>query len=88
MVWLQASYTPVLDARGLTVSSLAFYPNNLHPDPEQRQAANDHLRKVIVAAQKLGVEVVGTFVGRDATRSIPQNLETFREVWPPLVQLV
>jgi sugar phosphate isomerase/epimerase len=76
----------MLDAKGLTISSLAFYPNNLHPDPEQRQAANDHLRKVIVAARKLGVEVVGTFVGRDAARSIPQNLETFREVWPPLVR--
>jgi sugar phosphate isomerase/epimerase len=76
----------MLDAKGLTVSSLAFYPNNLHPDIEQRQAANDHLRTVIVAAQKLGVGIVGTFVGRDAARTIPQNLETFREVWPPLVR--
>lgn len=76
----------MLDSKGLTVSSLAFYPNNLHPDLEQREAANDHLRKVIVAAQKLGVGIVGTFIGRDAARTIPQNLETFREVWPPLVR--
>jgi sugar phosphate isomerase/epimerase len=76
----------MLDERGLTVSSLAFYPNNLHPDQEQRAEANEHLRKVIVAAQKLGVGIVGTFVGRDAARTIPQNLETFREVWPPLVR--
>ena len=23
--------------RGLTISSLAYYPNNLHPDPEHRE---------------------------------------------------
>ena len=31
------------------------------------------------------VSVVGTFVGRDQQRSVPDNLETFREIWPPLV---
>ena len=55
----------LLAARGLGISSLAYYPNNLHPDPAHRQEVNDHLRKVIDAAQLLGVEVVGTFVGND-----------------------
>lgn len=76
----------MLAARGLTISSLGFYPNNLHPDLEQRAHANDHLRKVIVAAERLGVEVVGTFIGRDPSRNVPDNLKVFAEVWPPLVK--
>jgi sugar phosphate isomerase/epimerase len=70
---------------GLEISSLAFYPNNLHPDPDQRAAANEHLRRVINAAHELEVGIVGTFVGRDQTKNVPDNFEEFRAVWPGLV---
>ena len=76
----------MLAGHGLTISALAYYPNNLDPDPERREQANEHLRKVTAAAPKLGVEVVGTFVGRDQERSEPDNIALFREVWPPLVR--
>jgi len=76
----------MLAGKGLTVSSLAYYPNNLHPDSQERAAVNSHLKKVIDAAQLLGVGVVGTFVGNDKTKSLPENMQTFREIWPPLVQ--
>jgi sugar phosphate isomerase/epimerase len=76
----------LLASHGLTISALAYYPNNLDPDEEQREQANEHLRRVIEAAPKLGVEVVGTFVGRDRTRSEPDNLEVFDRVWPQLVE--
>jgi sugar phosphate isomerase/epimerase len=76
----------VLDRYGLAISSLAYYPNNLDPDKEARQAANDHLRKVVEAAQRLQVETVGTFVGRDQHLSVKENLEDFKLVWPPLVK--
>jgi sugar phosphate isomerase/epimerase len=76
----------MLADRGLIISSLGYYPNNLHPDPEHREQVNNHLRKVITAAQKLGVGVVGTFVGRDQTRSVPDNLATFGDVWPAIVK--
>ena len=75
----------VLDGHGLTISSLAYYPNNLHPDPGERRAANTHLRKVIDAASALGVPTVGTFVGRDPTKNVPDNLREVRKVWPRLV---
>ncbi len=75
----------VLDRHGLAISSLAYYPNNLHPDPGERRAANTHLRKVIDAASALGVPMVGTFVGRDRTKNVPDNLRGFRKVWPRLV---
>jgi sugar phosphate isomerase/epimerase len=75
----------ILARHGLEISSLAYYPNNLHPDPEQRKAANAHLRKVVAAAEKLGVPTVGTFVGRDKSKNIPDSFRDFRRVWPRLV---
>jgi sugar phosphate isomerase/epimerase len=74
-----------LERRGLSISALAFYPNPLSPDREAREAAQDHLRKVIAAAPKLGVDLVCTFAGRDRNRNLPDNLAAFREAWPPLV---
>jgi sugar phosphate isomerase/epimerase len=71
--------------RGLEISALAYYPNNLHPDDAHREQANGHLRKVVDAAGALGVGVVGTFVGNDKDRPLPENLERFRRIWPPLV---
>jgi sugar phosphate isomerase/epimerase len=32
------------------------------------------------------VAVVATFVGRDQRRSVAENLEDFKQVWPPLVR--
>jgi sugar phosphate isomerase/epimerase len=69
----------------LEISSLAYYPNNLHPDDAEREEANAHLRRVIDAAQRLGVGLVGTFAGNDKDRPLPENLRRFREIWPPLV---
>jgi sugar phosphate isomerase/epimerase len=76
----------VFERAGLEISALAYYPNNLDPDPEAREAANTHLRKVVDAAQTLGVGIVGTFVGRDKSRTISENLVEFQSVWPPLVE--
>jgi sugar phosphate isomerase/epimerase len=75
----------LLDRHGLVISSLAYYPNNLHPDDAHREEVNGHLRKVMDAAQRLDVGIVGTFVGNDKDRSLPENLERFREIWPALV---
>jgi sugar phosphate isomerase/epimerase len=74
-----------LERHGVSISALAYYPNNLHPDDAYREEVNGHLRKVIDAAQALGVEVVGTFVGNDKDRPLPENLERFRQIWPSLV---
>ena len=76
----------LLKRHGLEISALAYYPNPLDPDPAAREAASSHLERVIEAAQRLEVEVVGTFVGRDQQRSVDDNLEDFKRVWPPLVR--
>jgi sugar phosphate isomerase/epimerase len=71
---------------GLGISSLAYYPNPLHPDPEHRAAVHSHLRKVILAAEMLKIPIVGTFAGRDKHKNLPENLDQFAEAWPPLVK--
>jgi sugar phosphate isomerase/epimerase len=75
-----------LERHGLEISALAYYPNNLDPDDDAREATHAHLRKVIEAAAKLGVPTVGTFAGNDKTHPMPENLERFAELWPPLVK--
>jgi sugar phosphate isomerase/epimerase len=81
-----ASIRAMLASHGLEISALGYYPNNLHPDPTHRAAVNEHTRRVIAAARTLGVGTVCTFVGRDPSRSLPDSLAAFREVWPPLVR--
>ena len=75
-----------LDHYGLSISSLGYYPYPMDPDPEQRASVIDHLKQVILAAELLEVEVVGTFIGRDKEKNIPDNLEVFAEIWPPIVK--
>jgi sugar phosphate isomerase/epimerase len=70
---------------GLTLSSIAYYDNNLHPDPTERAAVNAHLRRCLDAAATLGIPTVGTFVGRDWTKPVKQNLAEAEEVFKPLV---
>ena len=76
----------MLDGYGLTISSLGYYPNPLHPDAEHRETVIDHLKKVIEAAEMLEVSIVGTFIGKDKNKTVPQNLEDYAKIWPPIVR--
>ncbi|GAB2826405.1 sugar phosphate isomerase/epimerase [Actinocorallia aurea] len=75
----------LMDRHGLEISSLAFYDNNLHPDPAERAAVNAHVRTCVEAAAALGVPTVGTFVGRHPGRTVAANLRDAEEVFAPLV---
>ncbi len=76
----------MLKGHGLGISSLGYYPNPLHPDPAHREMVIDHLKKVIVTAEKLEVPVVGTFVGRDKDKTLEDNWPVFEKIWPPIVK--
>lgn len=73
--------------KGVEISALAFYPNTLDGDLEKRAANVDHLKTVIRASAKLGVNLVTTFIGRDQTKTVEDNLEIVKEVWPPIIAL-
>ena len=71
---------------GVAISGLGYYPNPLAPDASEAGVYVEHLKKVILAAELLDVEVVNTFIGRDWTRSVEENWPRFQEVWPPIVE--
>jgi sugar phosphate isomerase/epimerase len=71
---------------GLTISALAYYENNLHPHERRRIQIAEHVRHNIHAAQLLGVPYVGTFIGRDPSLSVKENVALAERVLPPLVE--
>jgi len=77
----------VLCARyGVSLTALGYYPNPLDPDPAVARHCVEHLKKAIVAAEKLGLKNVNTFVGRDWTKSVDDNWPRFLKTWKPLIK--
>ena len=76
----------MLDGLGLQISSLGYYPNPLHPEADHRETVISHLKKVIEGAALLEVPIIGTFIGKDKNKTVPQNLEEYAKVWPPIVK--
>lgn len=72
--------------KNVVISSLAYYPNTMDPDLEKRAVYVDHLHKLIDASAKLGVNMVTTFVGRDPKKTVSENMELVKEVWPSIVK--
>jgi sugar phosphate isomerase/epimerase len=70
---------------GVALSGLGYYPNPLAPDPEEARVHVEHIKKVILASEMLGIGQVNTFVGRDWTRSVDDNWPRFLATWKPLV---
>ena len=70
---------------GLSISSLAYYDNNLDRDLEKRSFINNHFKKCVDAAVLLGVPAVGTFIGRNIDKSIEDNFDEFEVVFRELV---
>ena len=77
----------VAAAKNIQISSLAFYPNTMDPDLEKRAAAIDHLKALIKASAKLGVNMVTTFIGKDQYKTLEENIELFKQIWPDIIAL-
>ena len=75
-----------LKVKGVEISSLAYYPNTLDPDLEKRQGYIDHLYKLIDASALLGVNMITTFIGRIPYKTVTENLEEVKKVWPPILE--
>lgn len=69
------------------ISGLGYYPNPLDPNPERAEFYREHIKKLIRAAAKLGVPVVNTFIGRNPSLNVTDNLKLFAEHWPALVRV-
>ena len=75
----------MLSKHNLFISALGYYPNILGADAKTQKFEIEHLKKVILASEMLGVEVVGTFIGRDQFKNVEDNLETYAKIWPEIV---
>lgn len=75
----------ILAATGLSISALAYYENNLHPDAARREEIRAHLRSCVDVAARLDVPYVGTFLGRDPGLSVTENQREAERILPELV---
>jgi sugar phosphate isomerase/epimerase len=75
-----------IEAKGLKISGLGFYPNPLHPDQATREAAIAHIKKVIDACRLMGVPFMNTFMGGDPARNLDQNWDSALRIWPEIVK--
>lgn len=73
-------------SKKIAISSLAFYPNTMDPDPDKRAANIAHLKKVIHMSALLGVNMVTTFIGRDQNKTVEENLALVKGIWPPIIK--
>lgn len=73
--------------KGVEISSLAYYPNTMDCDIEKRHVAVEHLKNLIRASAKLGIGMVTTFIGRDQTKTVEENLKLVEEIWPSIIEL-
>ena len=76
----------LLKEKGVSISGLGYYPNPLEADDENATAYIEHIKKVIDAANQLGLENVNTFIGRDHQSNLNDNFEKFKKIWPPIVK--
>ncbi|PWJ59022.1 sugar phosphate isomerase/epimerase [Dyadobacter jejuensis] len=76
-----------LEETKVFISALGYYPNPLDPDPLKSEFYVEHLKTVIRAAAKLNIPTVTTFIGRDPSRGIQENLRVFADVWPGVVKV-
>jgi len=51
----------------------------------KRKTYVDHIHALIDASAILGVNMVTTFLGRDPKKTVEENLEIAKEVWPPIL---
>lgn len=72
---------------GVRISGLGYYPNPLAPDEEEASKYVEHIKLVIAAAKRLGLDQVNTFIGRDWKKSVDDNWPRFLQTWRPLIEI-
>jgi sugar phosphate isomerase/epimerase len=75
----------LLHQHGLTLTAVTYCDNNLHADDQERDRIHRHLRACIDTAAALDARYVVTFIGRDITRSVADNLKLAERYLPPLI---
>jgi sugar phosphate isomerase/epimerase len=72
-----------LEEHDIEISALGYYPNYLDPDRDKADEATRYFYKVMELADRMGVDVVCTFAGRDPDKSIKENIPLFEKAFTP-----
>ncbi len=76
----------ILNNKQVEISALGYYPNPLDPDKVKSDFYVSHIKKVIEASARLGINKINTFIGKDAAKSIDENFKQFDVVWKPIIE--
>jgi sugar phosphate isomerase/epimerase len=79
------AFMAALDDAGLKAAALSWSTNLLDRDERRREAAWDHLARVIETAATLGIEVVSCMVGRDPSADLGGCIAEFARRARPLL---
>lgn len=79
-------YVDYAKAKGVEIAALAYFPNPLSDDEETAEKSRAHLYKVIDAAALMDVNLVTTFIGKNKTKTVEENLALMKEIWPPILK--
>ena len=75
-----------LQEKNVEISAIGYYPNPLDPDPAVREVAAAHIRKCIEGARMLGIHNMNTFIGKDPSAPVSENMKAFKEIWPDIIK--
>jgi sugar phosphate isomerase/epimerase len=75
-----------LSDTGVSISQLSFFGNMIQHDEAMRDKYQTYLKRLIEVAVSLEIPVVGTFIGRDVTCTVDQNIALLEERFVPLVR--
>lgn len=78
-------YLDYATERGIEISSLGYYPNPMDADKEAAKVAVDHIMALIDLSAQMDVNMVTTFIGKDKTKTVEDNLDLYKEVWTPII---
>lgn len=74
-------------SKNVAISALGYYPNPLDGDENKATVFIEHIKNVIKASALLGLPVINTFIGRDHTKNIEDNMALFRKRWPSIIDV-
>jgi sugar phosphate isomerase/epimerase len=75
-----------LQEKKVYISALGYYPNALDADAEKSAFYINHIKKLISAAKLLNIPVVNSFIGRNPSTSVENNIKAFATHWPSIVE--
>ena len=81
-----AKVSKLTSEKGISISGLGYYPNPLDADKQKSEFYIEHIKKVIRACNALNVPVMNTFIGRNTSLNMTDNLALFKKLWKPIIE--